>query len=71
MDALQQQLIVEIEFWQEMIETQPVAFPPESIERMQQAMALAEHKLRLLQDSPEALFDERPPAAACGSQAEH
>lgn len=48
MNALQQQLTVEIEFWREMIEQQDVAFPPSSLERMNQALALAEHKLLLL-----------------------
>ncbi len=48
MQALQQQLAVEIEFWREMIEQQDTPFPPESLERMKQALALAEHKLLLL-----------------------
>ncbi len=48
MNALQQQLTVEIEFWREMIDQQDVAFPPSSLERMKQALALAEHKLLLL-----------------------
>jgi len=45
MNSLQQQLIVEIEFWREMIEQQEMPFPPASLERMKQAQALAEHKL--------------------------
>lgn len=38
----------EIEFWQEIIETCPVTQPPESIERMHQALALAESRLEKL-----------------------
>lgn len=49
MHAFQQQLTVEIEFWREMIERQETPFPPESLERMKQALALAERKLLLLQ----------------------
>jgi len=68
---LAEQLIVEIEFWREMIDTQPVTFPPESIERMQQALALAEHKLALLQEKAQDAQQQHKQALVPGSQLEH
>ncbi len=41
-------LQVEIRFWQEMISTCPATQPGESLERMRQALALAESKLTML-----------------------
>ena len=55
MRELAQQLAVEIEFWRDMIGNQPTPCPDESLERMKQALALAEHKLFLLH--PEASLE--------------
>ena len=44
-------LITEIEFWREMIDLRHRTASPDSIERMQQALALAELKLRKLDSS--------------------
>jgi hypothetical protein len=41
-------LQVEIRFWQEMIATCPATQPGESLERMRQALALAESKWAML-----------------------
>jgi hypothetical protein len=42
-------LNAEIEFWKEIIETCPVSQSWECVERMHQALALAEHKLAKLE----------------------
>ena len=55
MRELAQQLAVEIEFWRDMIGNQPTPCPEASLERMKQALALAEHKLFLLH--PEASLE--------------
>lgn len=44
---LETALEVEIAFWQSLIDQQANDTPPEVIERMAQARALAEHKLQL------------------------
>lgn len=68
MNALQQQLTVEIEFWRDMIEQQELSFPPASLERMKQALALAEHKLLLLMP---ALDDSMQQAEAAQTFVSH
>ena len=50
-DALQ----AEIHFWEDMIETRGHCLPPEAVERMQYAMALAERRLRRCLEIPEPL----------------
>ena len=45
-------LNAEIEFWRAIIETCPVSQSLESVERMHQALALAEHKLASLEATP-------------------
>ena len=45
----QNQLEAEIEFWREMIATQDRSRSERALERMQQALALAERKLQLLE----------------------
>lgn len=42
-------LNAEIEFWKEIIETCPISQSSECVERMHQALALAEHKLARLE----------------------
>jgi hypothetical protein len=46
MDPSEANLITEIEFWREMIELRQDSASTESVERMQQALALAELRLR-------------------------
>ncbi len=43
------QLLAEIEFWREMIEHEKNAVSVEALERMRQALALAERKLLMLE----------------------
>lgn len=45
----QNQLEAEIEFWQEMIDSRERSHSGQALERMQQALALAERKLQLLE----------------------
>ena len=45
-------LNAEIEFWKEIIETCPVSHSSDCVERMHQALALAEHKLAKLEAMP-------------------
>jgi hypothetical protein len=47
MDPSEANLITEIEFWREMIELRQDSASTESVERMQQALALAELRHRL------------------------
>ena len=52
----------EIAFWQNLIDHQAENTPPEVVERMVQARALAERKLRLAQrDAPENALQEAAP----------
>lgn len=55
---LEENLNSEIEFWRELIEDRTGNCPRETLERMQQALALAEKKLHLLQLSGIAWFDD-------------
>ena len=48
-------LQAEIRFWEDMIETRGHCLPPEAVERMQHAMALAERRLRCCLELPEPL----------------
>ena len=70
MQALKQQLAVEIDFWRDMIDNQPTPCPPESIERMRQALALAEHKLFLLHPEGVLLNQEAPQQDHSGTESE-
>ncbi len=45
---LESHLVAEIEFWRELIEGQDTDCAEATLERMRQALALAERKLRLL-----------------------
>jgi hypothetical protein len=47
-------LRAEIGFWREMLSDCDEACPPDSVERMRQALALAEHRLMLLLKAPAA-----------------
>lgn len=49
MTTQQHQLEAEIEFWREMIQRQDRTQDSPALERMRQALALAERKLRLLE----------------------
>ena len=51
---LENNLTAEIEFWRELIDNRSVDAPRESLERMEQALALAERKLLLLESSTPA-----------------
>lgn len=55
---LENNLTVEIEFWRELIDDRANDCPLETLERMQQALALAEKKLQLLRISGLARMDE-------------
>ena len=46
-------LSAEIEFWKDIINTCPVSHSSECVERMHQALALAEHKLAKLEAMPQ------------------
>lgn len=48
MNTPRDQLTAEIEFWREMVANQQGENDRHAVERMRQALALAEHKLRLL-----------------------
>ncbi len=56
--GLEDNLTTEIEFWRELIEDRTPECPLETLERMQQALALAEKKLQLLRLTGAALIDE-------------
>ena len=56
--GLEDNLHTEIEFWRELIEDRSPGCPPETLERMRQALALAEKKLQLLQLSGIAWIDD-------------
>lgn len=45
--GLEDNLTAEIEFWRELIDARATDAPRDTLERMQQALALAEHKLSL------------------------
>lgn len=55
---LEDNLKTEVEFWRELIEDRNPNCPLETLERMQQALALAEKKLHLLRLSGLARLDE-------------
>jgi hypothetical protein len=46
--GLEDHLTAEIEFWRDLIDSRSPNCAPESLERMEQALALAERKLALL-----------------------
>ena len=52
---LENNLTAEIEFWREMISHRSLTAPPESVERMQQALALAERKLLMLEGTTDSI----------------
>jgi hypothetical protein len=56
--GLEDNLTTEIEFWRELIEDRTPDCPQGTLERMQQALALAEKKLQLLQLSGMAWTDD-------------
>ncbi|MEM1411378.1 MAG: hypothetical protein AAGH19_03390 [Pseudomonadota bacterium] len=47
--GLEDNLVAEIEFWRDLIESRSTDAPTERLERMQQALALAEHKLQIVE----------------------
>ncbi len=55
---LEDNLTTEIEFWRELIDDRNPGCPQETLERMQQALALAEKKLQLLRLSGLAWMDD-------------
>jgi hypothetical protein len=56
--GLEDNLTTEIEFWRELIDDRTADCPRETLERMQQALALAEKKLQLLRLSGLAWMDD-------------
>jgi hypothetical protein len=63
---LESHLVAEIEFWRELIEGQNTACAEATLERMRQALALAERKLRLLSAHGQATTEP-----GHGSRTEH
>ncbi|MEE4172663.1 MAG: hypothetical protein V2I57_00245 [Xanthomonadales bacterium] len=57
---LEDNLNTEIEFWRELINDRTRDCPQETLERMKQALALAERKLQLLRLNEMARFHENP-----------
>ena len=55
-----QLLLAEIEFWQEMIDCQESLDTTPAVDRMTQALALAERKLRLIDSVPQELGGSNP-----------
>ncbi len=55
--GLEDHLTAEIEFWRDLIDGRTADCAPESLERMEQALALAERKLALL--APETIPPSR------------
>lgn len=58
--GLEDNLNTEIEFWRELIHDRTRDCPQETLERMQQALALAERKLQLLRLNEMARLHENP-----------
>lgn len=71
MQELENNLTAEIEFWRELIDNRSLDAPPESLERMRQALALAEHKLLLMEHATGSTLIPGSNLATPGSIQEH
>ena len=64
----------EVGFWRDLLNTESGALPPESVERMRQALALAERRLQdwyALPPCPGESSDGQPGTSADGERAIH
>ena len=68
---LENNLTAEIEFWRDLINNRSLDAPPESLERMQQALALAERKLLLMERATGSTLLPGSHLATPGSIQEH